>query len=167
MKVFIFFIALFLEVQAVADFSSETKEAYEKALESNTTFKLLHEQGKIPLLILAVWQQEHELIGHLLKETDLDMNIRESETDSTALHYAAFNGDEKTVILLLKNPKIELYPKNKRGFTPSQLASGRNRLLWKVRQAPVEIRRPYMSIPDLIKGEERRRRIEKTQCSRL
>ena len=78
------------------------------------------ERGFTPLLAAA--QRGHTEVCELLMANGSDLEERESDTQDTALHYAAIEGNESLLQLLLSQ-KADVNSKGRIGFTPLHLAS--------------------------------------------
>ena len=78
------------------------------------------DQGFTPLL--AATQHGHTEVCKLLLQAGSDLNEREPQTLSTALHFAALTGHQSIIQLLLSH-KADVNSRDRIGFTPLHCAS--------------------------------------------
>ena len=83
------------------------------------------DQGFTPLL--AATQHGHTEVCKLLLQAGSDLNEREPQTLSTALHFAALTGHQSIIQLLLSH-KADVNSRDRRGFTPLHNASQEDHL---------------------------------------
>lgn len=78
-------------------------------------------------LHIAVSARNFEVVQILL-DTGVNVNVGDSKSGRSALHLAADTGDTEMVELLLSSRGINVHTQDYAGFTPAQLAYGRNHL---------------------------------------
>ena len=87
--------------------------------------------GRTPLVTAILTSGSIEVIKRLLQEESVDVNSRDKD-GTTSLHCAARRGHNQIVLLLLKNPRVEVncrtnnesrLPEHQRGATPLHVAA--------------------------------------------
>ncbi|BFZ03299.1 hypothetical protein BsWGS_06338 [Bradybaena similaris] len=76
-------------------------------------------------LHIAVSTRNFEVVQILL-DTGVNINVGDSKSGRSVLHFAADTGDTEMVGLLLSSRGINVHTQDYAGFTPAQLAYGRN-----------------------------------------